>query len=546
LSSVPIDSHVSTRESTPGILDSAIAEWRSALGADAVDTTEPALTRAGLSTFAIRRIVPAILRPSTRAQVQHVMRIASHYGVPVYPIGSGKNWGYGSGVPARNGCALLDLCRMNKIVDFSEELAYVTVEPGVTQRQLMDFLASRQSKLWMDATGASPDCSLIGNTLERGFGHTPYSDHFGHCGNLEVVLPSGECLQTGFGRIPGATTAPVYKYGVGPFIDGLFTQSNLGIVTRMTIWLMPAPDYMQAFFFRCDDEDGLSRLVDALRPLRLNGTLQSAVHIGNGYKVLSGLRQYPWELTGGKTPLMPEQLRQLSTSMNFGYWNGSGALYGTRTQVAEARRMLKKALKGNVTRVQFLDDRLIRIASRFAKPLGWLTGWDLSKTLELVKPLFGLLRGEPTAEPIKSAFWRKRTEGKADADPDTEGCGLLWCSHTAPIRGEDARIMMEITERVTLAHGFEPIVSITLLTERTLCSVVSISYDRSIEGEDKRALDCYRQLMDTLLAAGYPPYRLGTQAGFSVQSEEGFRNLLQTLKDRIDPKNILAPGHYLR
>ena len=49
---------------------------------------------------------------------------------------------------------------MNRIVEFSEELGYVTVEPGVTQAQLMDFLAEHKSKLWMDATGASPDCSL--------------------------------------------------------------------------------------------------------------------------------------------------------------------------------------------------------------------------------------------------------------------------------------------------------------------------------------------------------------------------------------------------
>jgi 4-cresol dehydrogenase (hydroxylating) len=105
--------------------------------------------------------------------------------------------------------------------------------------------------------------------------------------------------------------------------------------------------------------------------------------------------------------------------------------------------------------------------------------------------------------------------------------------------------MMEITERITLAHGFEPIVSLTLLTERTLCSVVSLSYDRSVEGEDKRAMECYHQLTDSLLAAGYPPYRLGAQCGYSVPTSDGFRNLLDAIKDRLDPQHILAPGHYL-
>ena len=103
------------------------------------------------------------------------------FGVPVYPISSGKNWGYGSRVPAADGCILLDLGRMNRIVDFNEELAYVTVEPGVTQAQLYAFLRERGSNLWVDATGASPECSLIGNAVERGFGHTPYGDHFTNC-----------------------------------------------------------------------------------------------------------------------------------------------------------------------------------------------------------------------------------------------------------------------------------------------------------------------------------------------------------------------------
>ena len=136
---------------------------------------------------------------------------------------------------------LIDLARLNRIVGFDEDLAYVTLEPGVTQRQLHRFLTDRRSKLWMDATGASPDCSIIGNTMERGFGHTPMGDHCGAACGLEVVLPDGSFLRTGFGRFEGPHTTPVGRYGVGPSLDGLFAQSNLGIVTQMSVWLMPGP-----------------------------------------------------------------------------------------------------------------------------------------------------------------------------------------------------------------------------------------------------------------------------------------------------------------
>ena len=92
-----------------------------------------------------------------------------------------------------------------------------------------------------------------------------------------------------------ARTGSLHRWGVGAYLDGLFTQSNLGVVTRMSIWLMPAPEYFQAYFFSCDSDDGLAPIVEALRPLRLNGTLRSTVHIANDYKVLSGMQQYPWE-----------------------------------------------------------------------------------------------------------------------------------------------------------------------------------------------------------------------------------------------------------
>ena len=114
-------------------------------------------------------------------------------------------------------------------MELNEKLGYVTVEPGVTQRQLFDFLREKRSRLWMDATGSSPDCSLIGNTLERGFGHTPYGDHFANVCGMEAILPNGEVLRTGFGGLPGAKAAQVYRWGAGPVLDGLFTQSNFGI-----------------------------------------------------------------------------------------------------------------------------------------------------------------------------------------------------------------------------------------------------------------------------------------------------------------------------
>ena len=526
-------------------LEMALEQWTAALGPENVIREPAGLRAAETATFGTSVTVPAIVRPGDRNEVRQVLRIANEWRIPVYPVSGGCNWGYGSRVPSASGCVLLDLGRMNRILDFSEDLAYITVEPGVTQQQVYSFLQERNSGLWMDATGASPQASLVGNAVERGFGHTPYGDHFSHVCGMEVVLPNGEVLETGFSRFEGSRTGPLHRWGVGAYLDGLFTQSNLGVVTRMSIWLMPAPEYFQAYFFSCDSEEGLAPLVEALRPLRLNGTLRSTVHIANDYKVLSGLQQYPWEAAEGRTPLPREVMKRLRKQLHFGAWSASGGLYGTRAQVAEARRLLRKALAGKVNKLEFLDERKLRMASRFSGLYRMLTGWDLSRALELVRPLFGLLQGIPTDQPLASTYWRKRTPPPATMNPDQDGCGLLWCSPVAPADGAQAEELVALAGGILLRHGFEPAISLTMVTERSLACVISITYDRHVPGEDEKASACHRELLRRLSEAGFHSYRMTSQSSAGLKPSPGYDHVLRSLKRSLDPNQILAPGRYL-
>ena len=81
----------------------------------------------------------------------------------------------------------------------------------------------------------------LGNMVDRGVGYTPYGEHFLFSSGMEVVLADGEVLRTGMGSMPGSNTWQVFRWGYGPTLDGIFTQSNYGIVTKMGMWLMPAP-----------------------------------------------------------------------------------------------------------------------------------------------------------------------------------------------------------------------------------------------------------------------------------------------------------------
>ena len=70
----------------------------------------------------------------------------------------------------------------------------------------------------------------------------PYRDHFGAQCGMEVVTGGGELVRTGMGALPNSQTWQQFKYGYGPYIDGMFSQSNFGVVTKMGIWLMPEPE----------------------------------------------------------------------------------------------------------------------------------------------------------------------------------------------------------------------------------------------------------------------------------------------------------------
>ena len=186
---------------------------------------------------------------------------------------------------------------------------------------------------------------------------------------------------------------------------------------------------------------------------------------------------------------------------------------------------------------------MLRIAGRFAKPLGALTGWDLSGALELVRPVYGLMKGIPTAHSLKSCYWRHRSL-PAELNLDAGDCGLFWCAPVTPADGGHTEAVARIAYDVVLAGGFEPMLSITLLTERSASCVISLAYDRRIPGEDEKAQACYKQLLRTLAEHGYYSYRLGVQGMEQMNGAGGYNRFLRELKATVDPNSILSPGRY--
>ena len=98
---------------------------------------------------------------------------------------------------------VLDLKRMNRIIEVNDKRNYALVEPGVSYFDLFKYIRENGLNLMLDV----PDPgwgSPMGNSLDHGVGYTkgPYRDHFGSHIGLEIVSAEGELIRTGAGAIP--------------------------------------------------------------------------------------------------------------------------------------------------------------------------------------------------------------------------------------------------------------------------------------------------------------------------------------------------------
>lgn len=489
-----------------------------------------------------------IVRPANRDQVQSIVRLAAEHKISLYTISKGKNWGYGDACASVEGCLLVDLSRMNRILEVHTEFAYAVVEPGVTQGQLADYLREKKIPLIMDSTGAGPETSLIGNILDRGYGHSRYGDRFLYSCNYEVVLMDGSVISTGFGNYPNAQAQHLYKWGIGGSLDGLLTQSNFGIITRMTMWLMPRPESMEYLFLTLKTPEAITPLVDALRRLRLSGTLRSTVHLFDKGRLLAAKQRFPWDQADGKQALEvqhPELYQALCRKHGISAWAATGVLMGSHAETAAARRRIQNELKSvpGIGQLLFLNDRKMGWMRRLA---GILEKWiPVLRFVNEIQMAIDLLAGIPSYATLKGGHWRARGTPDFRFDPLDSGSGLIWISPIFPASGNAICEVLQIAKSIMHQHGFEFQVACSSISERSLSGVFSVCFDKTNAEEAARARVCGEELTDALLAKGYVPYRGSPEVLARVRTKSPhYWTALMRLKLGWDPEDLLSPGRY--
>ncbi|MFN8390448.1 MAG: FAD-binding oxidoreductase [Bdellovibrionota bacterium] len=523
----------------------AVARWIHCLGADSVIVSTERCADFVQGCEPKHAVPPALLRPVSVHQLRELVQIAAEFSIPIHPVSRGKNWGYGSASASQEGCVVVDLGALNRVLEVNADLAYAVIEPGVTQEQLYRYLEEQNIPLMVDVTGAPPSASIVGNTIERGYGYTPYSDHFAHTACFEVLLSDGTLFETGFGRFANARAKYLHKTGIGPSLDGLFTQSNFGIVTKMAVWLMPKPDRCAAYVVQAQNDAELARMLVALRDLKLRGLVEGSPHVVNDLRSLSLLAQFPFDSSSPDT-FGENELSILRKRWGVAPWTCIGGLWGTEGQVAESARAIAERMKSaGLTEPQILSALEVS---------GDQHDCTLPKTEEELtryraELMSALVSGIPTMRAIPGMYWRKRQPAnRSSLDPIRDKCGLLWCSPVIPLTEADSNLLMSIIRGTCRERRLEVNVALALVNDRTATATVGLFFDPA-EPEQRAAVEeAYSTLLRRFAESGYFPYRgadtLSELCGAPNQSEIAFQQVCYRIKSALDPQHIVSPNRY--
>ncbi len=526
----------------------AVQAWSESLGPEHVRTDPTDLSAFARAVSGLHRDIKAVVRPSTTEEVRRVVETANDHQAPLYPISCGKNWGMGSRLPVRDGATVVDLSRMNRIHEVNVEQHYAMIEPGVTQGQLYDYLVEHDLPLVLNVTGSGRDASLVGNALERGVGY--FAARADEIFALEVVLGNGTIIRTGCGHFPQAVTTHINAHGVGPSLNGLFAQSNYGIVTRASVDLLPKREAHATMVCKIDDEGLLALMVDRLADLRRKGLIQTAVHIAHRERsrisvcpVLRDMLVREWKYSESEASNLA---REWFEKEGFGAWCAVGGLMGTRAQLKEARQRVRAAMRGVGASI-FITDGRIAIAQALSGVLGFIPSVRRKQVLlQAALPFYNLSKGIPTDAALGSVYWPVTEEMlERGADPNESRCGLLYCLPMIPMSGAAATEVMELVNRVLEPYELTPYVTFNMATTKALESVINIAFDLNDQNACRRAHQAMDELHDAVMKSGFVPYRVGINLMDRLTDpEDTYWQTVRDLKTVLDPNHIISPGRY--
>lgn len=434
----------------------------------------------------------AVVKPKSTEEVQNLIEFANKTLTPLVPVSSGIH-SWGATLPEQGG-VIVELSRMDKILEIDPRNRKVKIEPGVTWHQLQEAL-QEHDQMPLNPLFPHPLTSALTSSLEREPMLIPKYEYGDPVLTMQIILGNGQLFKTG--TASDEHTDGAYPEGPGidffRFFQG--AQGTMGIVTWLNIKTEYRPKHQKAFF------TAFTELEDAVEPIY---KLQRR-HVGNECFVLN-----KFLMASLVCDEYPKDFEKLMNTL---------PPYTLILVIAGApRRPLE--------RIAYEEDALMEIAS----DLNFQPGKTVGGVAGLESKMIDMLRNLPTSV----TYWKNRFKNSTqdiffittmDRASNYTDIALSYATCYG-LNINDIGVYMQPLERGRACH-----------------LSFSIPCDLTNEKEKEDIRQLHLELSERMISEGAfftRPY--GPWADLVYRRATSYTTTLKELKKVFDPNNILNPG----
>ena len=258
-----------------------INKLRDIVGKDNVFTDKEDLICYSYDATWISHLPDAVVAPINTKEIAAIVKLANEQRIPVVPRGGGTNLSAGS-VPIEGGIVMA-LHRMNRILEIDTENLTATVEPGVITAALHK--AVEKEGLFFPPDPSSMFMSTLGGNVAENAGG-PRGVKYGitrdYVQGIEAVTPTGGIIRAG-----GKTIKNVSGYDLMRLFTG--SEGTLGIITEITVKLLPLPEAKRTLLAVFDNLDDAAKTVSTIIKNRIIPTSLELMD-NNAMKLIEGFK----------------------------------------------------------------------------------------------------------------------------------------------------------------------------------------------------------------------------------------------------------------
>jgi len=442
-----------------------------------------------------------VLKPANSEEVSAIIKFCNENNIPVVPVSSKVHF-YGATIPKEGG-VVLDMSRMNRILEIDSDNRRVRFEAGVTWEKLTKELAKKGFRVVMPLTPPA-ERSVLTDFMEREEPTNQVYDYGEPLQAMEVVWPTGEIFRTGSASVNGYPDSQ--SKGGNPSGPGLdfyrffqCAQGTMGVVTWTNLKIESIPKIDKILFAPIDD---LGYAIDFLYRILPRRIGQEVLLLNNVDLAAILAEEWPGDFNKLQAELPPWTLILVV----------SGLLRRPEEKIAYEDNFLAQVTKNEVSDLQL--------------------GENLPGFPGLRKKLLPILRNP---WPADVPHWKNRIKG---------ACQSLFF-HTRPLLAPQ---FIAIVEEIAAQHDY-PISDIGMYIQpiehnRACRPEFNFFYDPGDAGETAAIRGLYKETATVLLNEGAVftrPY--GDLAPIVYERAATYARTLKRLKKVFDPNNIMNPGN---